>query len=162
MLPRDRAASGAAVRLCSPDRRHQGGGRTYDAARRTWRRGHTDRARVTRAGARGHPRLVTVRHVRERAGTPLAENHVVRVDGAALTAVARIVSCRRADARGAKGYLVGIEFMTLEFARPAARSSTCGRNDTAPAATEGRRPDTNRRPFSARGVRARASSPVFR
>ncbi len=52
------------------------------------------------------------------ASEPLPVDQVVKVDGALLSAVARVVSCRRAGATGAGQATIGLEFLTLDFPEP--------------------------------------------
>ncbi|MGE3843654.1 MAG: DnaJ domain-containing protein [Vicinamibacterales bacterium] len=47
---------------------------------------------------------------------PLTIDDIVRIDDPTLSAVARVVSCRSQRAAGATSAIVGLEFLTLEFA----------------------------------------------
>lgn len=49
---------------------------------------------------------------------PLPVDQVVKVDGILLSAVARVVSCRRESARGTGRATIGLEFLTLDFPEP--------------------------------------------
>jgi hypothetical protein len=50
------------------------------------------------------------------ASEPLAIDQVVKIDGAMLSAVARVVSCRSPESSASRLPTVGVEFLTLEFA----------------------------------------------
>lgn len=49
---------------------------------------------------------------------PLAVNQVVKIDGTMLSAVARVVSCRRQEPPAPGLLVIGVEFLTLEFVEP--------------------------------------------